>query len=64
MFVNDPSGMCVVPITRKYYSDALIVVPINSHIPKLPMAVNQIIRAGKCVDFDNEIAHNIFEIVS
>ena len=49
MFVNDPTGICIVPIMRKYYSDALIVVPINSHIPKLPMAVNQIIRAGNAL---------------
>ena len=64
MFVNDPTGICIVPITQKYYSDTLIVVPINSYIPKLLMVVNQIMQADKCVDFDNEIAHNIFGMIS
>ena len=40
VFVNDPTGICIVPIMRKYYSDSLIVVPINSHIPKLLMVVS------------------------
>ena len=30
MFVNDPARMCIVPITWKYYSDMLAIVPIMS----------------------------------
>ena len=40
--VNDLTRICIVPTTRKYCSDVLIVVPINNHMPKLPMVVNQI----------------------
>ena len=40
--VNDPTRICIVPITRKYYSDMLIIVPINSYVSELLMAVNEI----------------------
>ena len=28
VFVNDPTKMCIIPITRKYYSDTFAIVPI------------------------------------